>query len=79
MRIEANKDTLASIRNLVLRAYAERYVNIERDFMDQIRLPKTLFFFPEELFSEERQGFWRGCCNGGAVLPQDQIQGLRSK
>jgi hypothetical protein len=57
MRIEANKDTLASIRNLVLRAYAERYVNIERDFMDQIRLPKTLFFSQKNYFLKSAKVF----------------------
>ena len=37
MKIEVNEDSLASIRNPALRVYAERYVKIARDFMEQVR------------------------------------------
>ncbi len=37
MRIEVNETTLASIRNPALRSYAERYVRIYQDFMEQVR------------------------------------------
>jgi len=37
MMVEVNEDTLASIRNPALRSYAEQYVRIYQDFMEQVR------------------------------------------
>ena len=37
MRLEVSADTLASIRNPALRSYAEQYVRIYQDYMEQVR------------------------------------------
>jgi uncharacterized protein len=37
MKVTVNEATLASIRNPALRSYAEQYVKIYQDFMDQVR------------------------------------------
>jgi pyruvate formate-lyase activating enzyme-like uncharacterized protein len=37
MKLEVDEGTLASIHNPVLRNYAEQYIRIEREFLDQIR------------------------------------------